>query len=57
MLQFVLGNVGFGEVVETAEYGGGNCVAGFGPGEKVSGDLLKVLPTFRRVQRDLITLE
>ena len=36
MLQFVLGNVGFGRGVETTEDGGGNCVAGFGLGEKVA---------------------
>ena len=35
MLQIVLGYVGFDGGVETAEDGRGNCVAGFGPGEKV----------------------
>ena len=35
VLQFVLGNVGFGGGVETSEDGGGNCIAGFGQGEKV----------------------
>ena len=32
VLQFVLGNVGFGGGVETAEDSGGNCVTVFGPG-------------------------
>ena len=35
VLQFFLGNVEFGGGVETSEDGGGNCIAGFGPGEKV----------------------
>ena len=35
VLQFVLGNAGFGGGVETAEDGGGNGVVGFGPWEKV----------------------
>ena len=35
LLQFVLGNVGFGRGVETSEYDRGNCIAGFCPGEKV----------------------
>ena len=35
VLQFVLGNVGFSGGVETSKDGGGNCIAGFGPEEKV----------------------
>ena len=35
MFQFVLGNVEFGGGIETSEDAGGNCIAGFGPGEKV----------------------
>ena len=35
VLQFVLGNVGFGGGFETSEDGGSNCIAGFGPGEKI----------------------
>ena len=35
VLQFVLGHEGFGGGVETSEDGRGNCIAGFGPGEKV----------------------
>ena len=57
MLQFVLGNLGFGGGVETAEDGDGNCAAVLVQGRRLSGDLLKVLLTFRRVQRDLRTLE
>ena len=34
VLQFALGNVGFGRGVETAEDCDGNCVECFGPGEK-----------------------
>ena len=35
VLQFVLGNIGFSGGVETSKDGGGNCIAGFGPEEKV----------------------
>ena len=34
MFQFFLGNVGFSGWVEKSEDGGGNCIAGFDPGEE-----------------------
>ena len=35
MLQFVLGNLGFGGGIETSKDGNGNCFAGLDPGEEI----------------------
>ena len=48
MLQFVLGNVGFGGGVETSEDGGGNCIAGFDPGEEVCRRFAEVSANFQQ---------
>ena len=44
-------------MVETDDDAGCNNIASFGPRKEVSGDLLKFLPIFSRVQRVQRTLE
>ena len=56
VLQFFLGNVGFGEGLKHLRMAKAIVLRVLIQGRRLSGDLLKVLPIFSRVQRDWRTL-
>ena len=48
VFQLVLCNVGFGRWVKASEDGGGNCIAGFNPGEEVCRGFAEVSANFQQ---------